>query len=295
MQLSSRSTERPPSPQGTREGQLVERPPRPFARVSVVIPTLNEAANLPHVFARLPYGELFEVIIVDGHSIDDTVDIARTLHPQVRVVLQSGKGKGNALACGFAAARGDIIVMLDADCSTDPGEIPRYLDSLFAGADFAKGSRFIAGAGSVDITLWRGLGNRFLNGIVNVLFRTNYTDLCYGYNAFWAEVLPTLNVSCDGFEVETLMNVRAAKAKLRVTEVPSLEQERVHGVSKLHPVRDGMRVLRTIFQERLRRSTTPSAVKSLAFRELEFGGATNVIALGELSQSVVEPSIHHRD
>jgi glycosyltransferase involved in cell wall biosynthesis len=295
MQLSSRYNERPPSTHGDHDGQIVDRPPRPFARVSVVIPTLNEAANLPHVFARLPYSELFEVIIVDGHSIDDTVEIARSLHPQVRVVLQSGKGKGNALACGFAAARGDIIVMLDADCSTDPAEIPRYLDPLFAGADFAKGSRFIEGAGSVDITPWRALGNRFLNGIVNVLFGTNYTDLCYGYNAFWAEVLPTINVSCDGFEVETLMNVRAAKAKLLVTEVPSIEQERVHGVSKLHPVRDGMRVLRTILRERLRRSSAPAAVKSLAFRELEFGAATTVIALGELGQSVVEASIHHRD
>ena len=222
-------------------------------RVSVVIPTLNEAANLPHVFARMPLEQLFEVIIVDGHSVDDTVEVARTLCPSVRVVLQDGAGKGNALARGFAAARGEIIVMLDADGSTDPQEIPRYLEPLLDGADFAKGSRFVEGGGSADITVVRSLGNSVLRGIANLLFGTRYTDLCYGYNAFWARVLPELEVTCDGFEVETLLNVRAAKAGLNVAEVPSVEWARINGVSHLRPVRDGFRVLRTILAERFRR------------------------------------------
>jgi glycosyltransferase involved in cell wall biosynthesis len=233
--------------------------------ISVVIPTLNEAANLPHVFARFP-DCVDEVVLVDGHSTDDTIAVAQALLPSVRVVLQEGRGKGNALKCGFAAARGDIIVMLDADGSTDPAEIPNFVAALVAGVDFAKGSRFAEGGGSADITPFRALGNRFLNGIVNVLYGTKYTDLCYGYNAFWRSVLPTLNVTCDGFEVETLINVRVAKAGLSVAEVPSMEQERIHGVSKLHPVRDGVRVLRTIFQERLRR--TEDEVLEVVFREL---------------------------
>jgi glycosyltransferase involved in cell wall biosynthesis len=231
--------------------RLVRRPARQFARVSVVVPTLNEAANLPHVFARMPVDQLFEFIMVDGHSTDDTVAVARELLPSIRVVYQDGKGKGNALACGFAAARGDIIVMLDADGSTDPADIPDYLDALFAGADFAKGSRYMPGGTSLDITLIRSLGNRLLKGTVNVLYGTSYTDLCYGYNAFWREVLPTIRVNCSGFEVETLINIRIAKAKLTVAEVPSVERERIFGISKLHPVRDGLRVLRTIFAERL--------------------------------------------
>lgn len=245
------------------------RPPRPRARISVVIPTLNEAANLPHVFARLPYEELFEIILVDGRSSDDTIEVARELCPTIRVVLQDGKGKGNALACGFAAARGDIIVMLDADGSTDPQEIPDYVQALFDGADFAKGSRFMEGGGSVDITPLRMTGNRFLNGTVNALFGTRYSDLCYGYNAFWSDVLPTLNVDCSGFEVETLINIRAAKAGLNVAEVPSLEHERIHGVSNLHPVRDGLRVLRTILSERFnrRQGATGGAVRLV--RELD--------------------------
>jgi Glycosyl transferase family 2 len=260
-------------PQADTHDQIA-RPGRPFASVSVVIPTLNEAANLPHVFARLPLDELSEVIIVDGHSTDDTVEVARELLPSVRIVLQEGSGKGDALACGFAAARGDIIVMLDADGSTDPAEIPAYLDPLFDGADFAKGSRFTAGGGSADITPIRRLGNRVLGGTVNLLFGTRYTDLCYGYNAFWSEVLPAIDVNCSGFEVETLINVRIAKAGLDVAEVPSIEHERIHGVSKLHAVRDGLRVLRTIISERLRTHRPAGVTAAPSFRELEPASAS---------------------
>ncbi len=221
-------------------------------RVSVVIPALNEAANLPHVFARIP-PDVHEVILVDGHSIDDTVAVAHALYPGVRVVEQTRRGKGNALRCGFAACTGDIIVMLDADGSADGSEIPSFVDALLKGADFAKGSRFLPGGGSTDITPLRRLGNRGLNAVVNLLYGTHYTDLCYGYNAFWAHCLPYMDVDCDGFEVETLINVRIAKAGLRVREVPSFEGRRIHGVSNLNAWRDGRRVLRTILAERLPR------------------------------------------
>ncbi len=240
------------------------------ATISVVIPTLNEAPNLPHVFARLPEC-VSEVILVDGHSTDDTIAVAQSIMPSVRIVLQEGRGKGNALACGFAAARGDIIVMLDADGSTDPAEIPAFVAPLLNGADFAKGSRFARGGGSVDITPLRDLGNRFLNGVVNLLYGTHYTDLCYGYNAFWRDMLPVMNVDCDGFEVETLINVRVAKAGLSIAEVPSVEQERIYGESKLHPVRDGLRVLRTIMRERFRSAAVERELYEAAFRELPGG------------------------
>ncbi len=222
-------------------------------RVSVVIPTLNEAKNLPHVFANLP-ADVYEVVLVDGNSVDDTVDVARELFPAVRLIGQTGRGKGNALACGFAACRGDVIVMLDADGSANAKEIPAFVKALQSGADFAKGSRFIAGGGSSDITVLRRLGNWFFSTLVNVLFGTRYSDLCYGYNAFWAYCLPAMNVDCDGFEVETLINIRVARAGLRVTEVPSFEEDRIHGESNLRTFRDGWRVLRTIFREWRRRT-----------------------------------------
>jgi glycosyltransferase involved in cell wall biosynthesis len=226
-------------------------------RVSVIVPTLNEAANLPHVFRELPEG-LHEVIVVDGFSKDDTIAVAKRLRPDVRIVLQERRGKGNALACGFAAATGDIIVMLDADGSADPSEIEAYVDALVNGADFAKGSRFLSGGGSTDITGLRSLGNRALGGTVNLLFGTRYTDLCYGYNAFWRHCLPAMNVDCDGFEVETLINIRIARSGLRIAEVPSFERDRIHGESNLNTFRDGFRVLRTIMRERVRRASRVS-------------------------------------
>jgi glycosyltransferase involved in cell wall biosynthesis len=238
------------------------------ARVSVVIPTLNEEKNLPHVFARLPRG-LHEVIVVDGHSTDDTVEVAKRLRPDVRIVMQPGRGKGNALAAGFAACTGDIVVTIDADGSTDPAEIPRFIAALRNGADFVKGSRFAQGGASSDITWQRRLGNRALNALVNTLYHTSYTDLCYGFNAFWARCLPYMRVDCDGFEVETLVNVRIAKAGLIIHEVPSYERDRLYGRSHLHAVRDGTRVLRIIALERMstfqqRRGRAPITQRGLA-------------------------------
>jgi glycosyltransferase involved in cell wall biosynthesis len=222
-------------------------------RVSVIIPALNEEENLPYVFARLPQG-LHELIVVDGHSTDNTIAVARRLRPDARIVMQTGHGKGNALAAGFAVCTGDIVVTLDADGSADAAEIPRFVAALLHGADFVKGSRFAQGGASSDITVVRRVGNQALNALVNALYGTSYTDLCYGYNAFWARCLPYIDVDCDGFEVETLMNVRVAKAGLVIHEVPSFERERVYGESNLNAMRDGLRVLRTIGIERVARS-----------------------------------------
>ena len=219
--------------------------------VSVVIPAFNEEANLPHVLGRMP-DDVDEVVVVDGHSHDRTVEVARQCRPDVRVVYQSGKGKGNALACGFAESTGELIVMLDADGSTDPQEIPRFLAALMTGADFVKGSRFITGGGSDDFTVMRKFGNRMLSRVVNLLFRTNYSDLCYGYTAFRRSCLDEFAIDASGFEVETLMNVRAARAGVRIAEVASFEKPRLSGESNLHTGRDGWRVLRTIIAERVR-------------------------------------------
>ncbi|GAA4603014.1 hypothetical protein GCM10023107_62530 [Actinoplanes octamycinicus] len=230
--------------------------------VSVVIPALNEERNLPHVFAKLP-AMITEVILVDGGSKDRTVEVARELRPDVVVVQQTRTGKGNALACGFAACTGDIIVMIDADGSTDPGEIPLFVAKLTGGDQFVKGTRFNFGGHSHDITRLRKLGNDGLNLVVNVLFKTKFTDLCYGYNAFWRDVVPALDLPDvdlprpadgsklwgDGFEIETMINIRAVAEQLKVGEVGSTEHERIHGQSNLNTFRDGFRVLRTIFSE----------------------------------------------
>ena len=232
------------------------------ARVSVVIPARNEARNLPHVLDALPPG-LHEVILVDGHSVDGTIEVAQRIRPDIKIVHQARRGKGNALACGFAEVTGDIIVTLDADGSADPDEISAFVAALEAGADFAKGTRFSKGGSSHDITRVRRLGNAALNALVNRLFGLDYTDLCYGYNAFHTFLIPVLDLPPvnspdmpadamqwgDGFEIETLINVRVAHAGARITEVGSTEKARLHGVSNLHAFRDGLRVLRTVLAE----------------------------------------------
>ncbi len=218
--------------------------------VSVVIPTLNEAKNLPHVLPHLP-NIVSEVILVDGGSRDNTIQVAKELRPDIIVIRQSGKGKGNALTEGFAATTGEIIVMMDADGSNDPQEILLFVDALIKGADFAKGSRYIHDGGSEDFTWIRRFGNSGINLLANACFKVQFTDLCYGYNAFWRYCLPHLDIDCPGFEVETLMNIRACKANLKVKEVPSFEAVRLFGESKLKALYDGWRIVKTIMRERL--------------------------------------------
>jgi len=186
------------------------------------------------------------VVLVDGGSEDGTVEVARTLLPEIRVVRELRPGKGVALRTGFSAAREDIIVTLDADGSNDPAEIPAFVGCLLAGADFAKGSRFVQGGGTTDMGLIRRTGNWGLQRLVRVAFGGRYSDLCYGYNAFWRHVLPVIDGEADGFEIETLMNVRVLAAGMRVAEVASHEARRIHGQSHLKIFRDGFRVLRTI-------------------------------------------------
>ncbi|HEX7881340.1 MAG TPA: glycosyltransferase family 2 protein [Afipia sp.] len=225
--------------------------PLMMPRVSFVVPTLNEAKNLPWLLPRIPTWA-HEVIIVDGRSTDDTVAVARGLREDVKVVMEPRRGKGAALQAGFRAATGDIIVMIDADGSMVPEEAIVFVGALIAGADLVKGSRFLQGAGTDDMSTFRMLGNWGLTLMVRILYGGSFSDLCYGYMAFWTKHVPTLNCDCDGFEIETLINVRALKNELNIVEVASFEAPRISGLSNLRAIPDGWRVLKTILREKVR-------------------------------------------
>lgn len=218
--------------------------------VSVIIPTLNEAKNLPLVLPYLPMNWIDEVILVDGRSTDDTVETAKRLLPSIKVVIEQEKGKGAAMNAGYRASIGDILIVIDADGSNDPREIPRYITALLEGADFVKGSRFAPGGGTTDMPRFRMLGNGGLLLVANLLFGTQFTDLCYGYHAFWRYCLEAVQVNnYSGFEIDTALYLQAAISRLRISEVPSFEGYRFYGVGKLQTIPDGFRVLNTIFRQ----------------------------------------------
>ena len=223
-----------------------------YPQVTVIIPTLNEVESLPRVLPKIPPG-ISEILIVDGHSQDNTVKVAKQMCPQARIIYQQGKGKGDALRTGFEHATGEIIITLDADGSMDPGEITRFIEPLMNGYDFVKGSRFIGGRNTTDMPRHRVLGNRIFVMITNILFGTRYTDLAYGYNALSKRRVEKLKLSSTGFEIETEMNIKAKKAGLRICEVASFESTRLNGKGKLRSFSDGWRILKTILGERLRR------------------------------------------
>ena len=227
--------------------------------LSVVVPTLNEAGNMSHVLEQL---EAFDdIVIIDGMSEDATAEIVRELRPDAHVIEQRPTGKGDALRAGFAAATGDVIVMLDADGSMDAREVDVFMAMIGAGFDLVKGSRLAVGGGSHDLTLVRWAGNKALTILANRLYKTKWTDLCYGYVAFRRDALPRLGLESSGFEIESELLGRAALAGLRIAEVPSIEMPRIAGESHLEARRDGVRVLRSMLSTRFAPRAKRSAME----------------------------------
>lgn len=221
--------------------------------ISIIIPTLNEAGNLPYVLNTIPTW-VDEIVIVDGRSKDDTLRVAKVLAPTIRIIKETRPGKGAAMRAGFEAATGDFIIALDADGSMDGGEIGKFRDAMLAGAEYVKGTRFGPGGGSADITRFRRLGDSGICFLVRVLYGAKYTDATYGYVGIRADCVSKLGIDSDGFEVETLIGIRARRARLRTAEVPCFEANRIHGTSNLHAARDGLRIFRVIIGERFRRN-----------------------------------------
>jgi glycosyltransferase involved in cell wall biosynthesis len=228
--------------------QTQDSAPGPLA-ITLIIPTLNEADGLREILPRVP-AYIAELIVVDGGSTDDTVAVVNELRPDALVLEQSGRGKGNALKTGADVARGQIIVMMDADGSMNPEDIVLFVDKLLDGADFVKGSRVLPGAGSNDFTKLREFGNNFLTRAANVVGGGGYTDITFGFTGYWKSALADLGDLSDGFGYEMQAAVRAARGGMITAEVPTHEPARVGGESKLNPFTDGWSILRVILGER---------------------------------------------
>ena len=223
--------------------------PAGYPRISVIICTLNEEMNLPHVLPKIPQW-VDEVLLVDGYSTDNTTTVARKLRPDIRIEYQPHRrgGKSDALKYGSQIATGDVIVDIDADGSTNPEEIPNFIEPLLNGYDFVKGSRFLNT--SPSIMAWhRRFGNWVLHAETNLLFGTHYTDVCSGYNAYWKKAWAKIKFP-DEFGYEPLIIIRAEKAGLRILEIPSRDEGRVNGKSKLLSWQQGWRACAAILKER---------------------------------------------
>lgn len=220
-------------------------------KISIVIPTLNEAENIKEVFPNIPEF-VDEIVVVDGNSIDGTREEILKFRNDVQIVVKKPSGKGAAMKNGFEKATGDLIVIMDADGSHNPGEIKALLEPILDGYDVANGSRLLPGGGSDDFTPFRRLGNKIFVTMVNSMYGSNYTDLCYGYRAFKKEALEKIQCCSNGFEIETEQSILMKKAGLKVKEVPSFESRRKNGNSNLRAFRDGYRILKVIVKEYLK-------------------------------------------
>lgn len=216
-------------------------------KVSLVVPTMNEANNIPHVFSKIPQ-IVDEVVVVDS-SKDKTVEVIKKIRPEAKIFIEEPKGKGKALKKGFEYATGDIVIMIDADGSMDPQEIPQFVKPLMDGYDAVKGSRILGG--SDDLSLLRRFGNLCFVTLVNILYDTDYTDLCYGYRGFKKSALDKLKCTSDGFDVETEQSIMMKKMGLKVCEVPSYERRRIYGTSNLKTLGDGKKILMRILSEKV--------------------------------------------
>ena len=214
--------------------------------VSVVIPCLNEAASIQRCVQRAAKaledaGRLGEVIVADNGSEDGSPELAEAAG--ARVVSEPRRGYGSAYLAGFAAARGDYIVMADADLTYDFGDIPRFIEKLDDGADLVMGDRMRGIQPGAMPWLHRYVGNPVLTGILNLFFRTGVRDAHCGMRAVRREALPQLDLRTTGMEFASEMVIRAGKASLAIEEIPIAYHPR-EGASKLSSFRDGWRHLR---------------------------------------------------
>ncbi|MCL5112154.1 MAG: glycosyltransferase family 2 protein [Candidatus Marsarchaeota archaeon] len=216
--------------------------------VSIIIPTWNEKDNIGKVIKGVKQelsGYSYEILVVDRYSSDGTIQIAKSLGAKV---LYDSKGKGSALIKGFNAARGKIIISMDADLSNRPAELKLLITGIETGYDVCMGSRYLTGGGSDDMPIYRRLANKGFVTLVNLLYGSRYSDMCYGYRSFSKNSFRKLKLREKGFGIETEINIRARKARLRVLEVPSMEKKRATGSGKLRTWQDGYIILKTILK-----------------------------------------------
>jgi glycosyltransferase involved in cell wall biosynthesis len=221
-----------------------------MTRVSLIIPTLNEAGSIEAVLKEIPRDVVHEVLIVDGASTDGTPELVRRLGD--RVIQQEGRGYGAAIVTGFKHVSGDIIVLADADGSYNLDDIRHLVQRVQDGADLALGSRYLPESGSEDDTLIRYIGNKVFTWTLWKLYGVELTDALFFYMAIRRDVVRSITVTAPGFEYIVEFLIKAQRAGFKFAEIPSLEKSRTAGKSKVNAFRDGLRMLWIMIRARVR-------------------------------------------
>ncbi len=218
-------------------------------KVSLIIPTRNEEGAIGPTLREVPRDVVDEIIVIDGHSTDKTWDeVKAELRPQDKLVMQKGKGYGGAFLEGFDIATGDVILLLDADGSHNPNEIPAIIEKVRRGYEYVMASRYMRGGHSEDDTIIRWFGNRVFTLMTNMIHGTDVTDSLYLFTAITRDGLTKLNLHSTGFEFCTEIVVKAHRAGLKFAEVPAFERARTAGKTKVNAFWHGLKILRMILR-----------------------------------------------
>lgn len=220
-------------------------------KTTLIIPTKNEEGAIGKVLKEIPKNLIQQIIVVDGHSKDKTVqEIKANLRKgKDKLIMQKSKGYGNAFIEGFKQAKGGVIIMMDADGSHNPADIPFLLQKITIGYEYVMASRYMAGSKSYDDTFIRWLGNMIFTLLTNIVHGTHITDSLYLYTAITKKGFAKLKLNSPGFEFCTEILVKAHNAGLRFAEIPAIERKRYHGNSKVNALMDGLKILKTIFKK----------------------------------------------
>lgn len=218
-------------------------------KVSLLIPTKNEEGCIGRVLREVPRGIVNEIIIIDGHSTDNTtVEVKANIRSSDKLIKQKGSGYGSAFLQGLKMVTGDVIVMMDADGSHNPRDIVNIINKFKQGYEYVMATRYAKGGHSEDDTLIRFLGNKIFTFLTNIIHGTNVTDSLYLFTAISRKGLEKLHLTSLGFEFCTEIIVKAHKANLKFGEVPVVERARFAGKSKVNSFKHGLKILSIILR-----------------------------------------------
>ncbi len=217
-------------------------------KVSLVLFTFNEIEGMKVIIPRIKKEWYDELIVVDGGSTDGTIEYAK--ENGYFIFVQKEKGAGAAFREAVAKATGDTVIILSPDGNSIPEKIPELIDKMKEGYDLVIVSRYLKGARSYDDDIFTAFGNRMFTSLINLLFRTKYTDVLVMYRAFKREIVKKLGIDTNTPSWGNMMLLRATKNKLKITEIPGDEPPRIGGVRKMRPLVNGACELYMILRER---------------------------------------------